>query len=64
MFKKIKRYFSLQRRIQIEILETLCTICLYLRRTDSMSNPYARYFPSHFDALKALSEELRGKEER
>lgn len=61
--KKIRQYFSLQRRIQIEILETLCTICLYLATDKSRpSNPYVRYFPSHFETLKSLSEELRDKE--
>lgn len=63
MFKKIKRYFRLQRIIQIEILETLCTICLYFaRERDGKHNPYSRLFPSHFEALKHLSKELRDKE--
>lgn len=63
MFKKIKRYFSLQRRIQIEILETLCTICLYLaHERDGKHNRYSRLMPSHFETLKSLSEELRDKE--
>ena len=61
MFKKIKNYFSLQRRIQIEILETLCTICLWLER-DGYRNPYSEYMGSHFGALKSLSKELRDKE--
>ena len=65
MFKKIKQYFSLQRRIQIEILETLCTICLYFaHERDGKHNPYARYFPSHVGTLKYLSEELREKEQK
>lgn len=63
MFKKIKRYFSLQRRIQIEILETLCTICLYLaHERDGRHNPHSRYFPSHFETLKHFSKELRDRE--
>lgn len=63
MFKKIKHYFSLRRRIQIEILETLSTICLYFMHDRSRpSNPYVQYFPSHFETLKSLSKELRDKE--
>ena len=65
MFKKIKQYFSLQRRIQIEILETLCSICLYLATDRSrLSNPYVQCFPSHFETLKSLSKELRKKESK
>ena len=63
MFKKIKRYLALQKIIQIEILETLCTICLYLsHERDGKHNPYSRYFPSHFGTLKDLSEKLRDME--
>lgn len=63
MFKKIKNWFSLQRRIQIEILETLCTICLYLERDGHCDrNPYREYMGGHFRALKDLSKELRDKE--
>ena len=63
MFKRIKNYFSLQRRIQIEILETLCTICLWLERDGGYNrNPYSQYMNGHFRALKDLSKELRDKE--
>lgn len=65
MFKKIKQYFSLQRRMQIEVLETLCTICLYLSyERDGKHNPYSRYFPSHLGELKFLSKKLREKERK
>lgn len=61
MFKKIKEWFSLQRRIQIEILETLCTICLYLEHDGHHDrNPYTQYMGGHFRVLKDLSKELRG----
>lgn len=64
MFKRIKDYISLQRRIQIEILETLCTICLYLERDGHFDrNPYIQYMSSHFYALKTLSKELRNQEQ-
>lgn len=63
MFKKLKNYLSLQRRIQIEILETLCTICLYLERDGHFDrNPYTQYMGGHFDALKKLSATLRSME--
>jgi hypothetical protein len=59
MFKKIKDYISLQRRIQIEILETLCTICLWLERDGHYCrNPYSQYMDGHFRVLKDLSKEL------
>lgn len=65
MFKKIKDCFSLQRRIQMEILETLCTICLWLEHEGERykTNPYSQYMVSHFRTLKDLSKELRDKEE-
>ena len=63
MFKKIKNWFSLQKRIQIEILETLCTICLYLGHDNRYDkNPYAGYMIGHFKSLKEFSKELRGQE--
>ena len=61
MFKRIKDYFYLQRAIQIEILETLCTICLWLER-DGHHNPYSQYMGSHFRCLKELSKVLMEKE--
>ena len=58
MFKKIKDYFSLQRKIQIEVLETLCTICLWLER-DSIYNRYSEFMGGHFRRLNELSRELK-----
>lgn len=61
MFKKIKAYISLQRRIQHEALETLASICRYLDRDGRLShNPYYEYMEGHFESLLKLSEELRG----
>lgn len=63
MFKRIKNYFSLQRRIQIEMLETLCTICLWLEFDGHYSkNRYSEFLDGHFKCLKDLSKELRDKE--
>lgn len=63
MIKRIREYFSLQRRIQHEILETLASICLWLH-FDSRHNPYGQYMHGHFQTLKSLSEEIREKELR
>ena len=63
MIKKIKQYFALQRRIQIEILETLSSICLYLNYDGHYShNRYAEYMISHSCELQKISKELRDKE--
>lgn len=60
MFKRIRRYFRLRRMIQQEVLETLCTICLYLERDGHFArNSYAQYMGGHFTRLKKLSESLR-----
>lgn len=62
MFKRIKEYFIRQRKIQMEILETLCTICLYLEFDGHYDrNRYAKYMQFHYTALKRLAEELRDK---
>ena len=60
MFKKIKNYFTFKKRMRIEILETLSTICLYLE-SDSRSyrNRNGVFMRGHFNELKALSSELK-----
>lgn len=56
MKKKIKFY----KAILIEIMETLCSICLYLEKDGRYShNDEARHMRSHFIVLKNLSEVLR-----
>lgn len=61
IFKKRK----LQKQMKIELLETMCTICLYLEE-DSKRTPTARrytyHFESHFEHLKELSCALRNEE--
>lgn len=60
IFKKLKERRYLQRRAQIEILETLCTICMYLEREGyDRHNPLSKYMNDHFVALKELSRALR-----
>lgn len=56
MRKRIKFY----KGMIIEILETLCTICLFLDAFGRRSHiPYAEHFHSHFDELKMYSMQLR-----
>lgn len=56
--KKIRFY----KRLLIELIETLCSICLYLEHDGRFShNPYDKHMKSHFITLKMFSEELRGK---
>ena len=55
---KIKFYKSLL----IEVVETLCSICLYLDRDGRCNhNDISRFMEGHFKVLKGFSEELRGK---
>ena len=58
MKKKLKFYKALL----IEIIETLCTICLYLESEGrySRNNEASRHMRGHFVALKEFSEDLRG----
>ena len=62
--KKIKQYFNLRRRILIEILETLCTLCKHFEYDRyGRHNPYTDRLGGHYFQLKSLSEELRGKKQ-
>jgi len=63
LLSRIRRK-KIEREIEIEMLETLCTICLYLA-DDSKHSPILRgkYYPhfcSHFRNLKEYSYSLRG----
>jgi len=56
MRKKIIFY----KRLLVEIIETLCSICLYLDYETHLShNKYGLSMRSHFYVLKHSSEELR-----
>lgn len=60
MIKRIKRYFKLQREIQIEVLETLVNICIYLEAEGRHGhNRYGSFMESHAKLLKHYSERLR-----
>lgn len=58
MIRKIRFYKALI----TEIIETLCSICLYLERDGRYThNSEASHMRSHFIALKEFSNELRYK---
>lgn len=61
MRKKIRFYKALL----VEIIETLCTICLYLESEGrySRNNEPSRHMRGHFVALKGFSKDLRGVKE-
>lgn len=55
--KKIRFY----KNLLVELIETLCTICLYLDFDGHVSrNRYSEYMIPHFKELKKYSAELRG----
>ena len=57
MIKKIRFYKALL----IEMVETLCSICLYLERDSRFyHNSMGIYMGGHFNMLKRFSEEMRG----
>ena len=58
MFKQKIRFYK---GLIIEIVETLCTICLYLERDGARShNEYSKYMEGHFRALNMYSRTMRG----
>lgn len=63
MIRKIKHYFymrRLQKRIQIEVLDTLATICLWLNYDGQRArNPKTRTLMLHFEGIKHYSDILK-----
>ena len=60
MIKRIKRYFKIKYLLLLEIVETICTICLYLEHAGrSARNPYSEHMSMHFQYLKELSDALK-----
>ena len=54
--EKVRKY----KPLLAEIVETLCTICLYLGHGDiGRRNRYSEYMLGHFDTLKGFSKVLR-----
>ena len=61
MRKKIRFY----KELLIELIETLCSICLYIETDSIINRTYNRYgytMLSHFRQLKNYSETLRNEE--
>ncbi len=67
MINKIKRFFRERKAkkmihigMQIEVLETLATICIYLDYDGYYSrNPYSEHLRSHFKSIKGHTAFLR-----
>lgn len=60
--KKIKRKILFYKALLVEIVETLCSICLYLDFEGTVyhhKNPKAVYMRGHFEQLKQASSVLR-----
>ena len=58
MIRKIRFY----KKVLIEIIETLCTLCLFMYTESGKlhcRNEYTTHFRGHFDELKYYSEKLR-----
>lgn len=57
---------KMQKQLQLEMVETMCTLCLYLNEQSRRSMPhgmaYDMYFMSHFRKLKQISTTLRESE--
>lgn len=61
MLRKIIKALTLKKRMRIEVIETLCTICLYLESEGRYGhNRYAYFVRDHFNELKHISCDLRG----
>lgn len=61
MKKKIKFY----RALIVELIETLCSICLYLESDSRYNrNSCGMYMKSHFNELQSFSRELRKKDNK
>ena len=57
--RKISRSFK--NRLVIEVIETLCSICLFMEFEGRRSrNRFAEHMGSHYEELKADSEIMRG----
>lgn len=58
--KKLKKRVCFYKAMLVEILETLCSICLYLEADGRYRhNPHGEHMRSHFNMLKGFSTDLR-----
>lgn len=62
MIKKVKEKVRFYKSLLFEVIETLCSICLYLETAGRFQhNPKSQYMRGHFYALKCYSEVLRNE---
>ena len=62
MIKKAKAKVRFYKSLLFEVIETLCSICLYLESEGRYRhNPNCMHMHSHFYALKCYSEVLRNE---
>lgn len=64
MFNRIKEWFTFQRFIQLEVLETLQTICLWMYedgRCNHRLNRYSEFLESHARVLNSMSSRLKAQ---
>lgn len=60
--KKIKKKILFYKALLVEIVETLCSICLYLESEGRMRrNPHSMHMQGHFRQLKDASRILMGE---
>lgn len=60
--KKIKKKIIFYKALLVEIVETLCSICLYLESEGRFRhNPHYMHMNSHFKMLKQASSVLRAE---
>lgn len=58
--KKIRNKIRFYKALLVEIIETLCTICLYMESEGRMRrNPQSMHMQGHFRQLKDASKVLR-----
>lgn len=59
---KIRNKIRFYKSLLVEIIETLCSICLYLESEGRMRrNPQSMHMQGHFRQLKDASRVLRGE---
>ena len=58
--RKIKQSIRYYKMLLVEIIETLCTICLYLEsEVRNTHNQFVNYMRGHFNEMKEFSTEMR-----
>lgn len=58
--KRVKNRILFYKALLVEVIETLCSICLFLEMEGRLGrNPRAEYMGSHFRTLKEASSVLK-----